>query len=95
MTEAEEDSRLRASPDRYSKRRKAAEKKEMIDGFSQDAYKRLVSKAGYPVNRKRVIDVDLACKMRDAGWSCNQIGRLWGISGATVKSRLKEVHRYY
>ena len=73
-----------------------ADKQEspLIDGFKPEVYERLVAKAGYPVNRKRRIDIGLACKMLKAGWSLNQIGRLWAISGATVKNRLKEAGRY-
>jgi len=69
--------------------------RELVDGFTVGFYKKLVAKVGYPVFRKRIIDIDLACKMRDAGWSCNQIGRIYGLSGATVKNRLKEAGRYY
>jgi hypothetical protein len=66
----------------------------LIDGFKPEVYERLVAKAGYPVNRKRRIDIELACKMLKAGWSLNQIGKLWGVSGATVKNRLTEAGRY-
>jgi hypothetical protein len=68
---------------------------ELVDGFTIGFYKKLVAKVGYPVNRKRIIDINLACKMRDAGWSCNQIGKIYDLSGATIKNRLKEAGRYY
>lgn len=94
MMSADESDNARALHER-SGLKKTDPKKGLIDGFSPDHYRKLVAKAGYPINRKRIIDIDLACKMRDAGWSCNQIGRLWGLSGATVKNRLKEAGRYY
>jgi hypothetical protein len=65
-----------------------------IEGFKPEFYQQLVTRAGWPVKRKRRIDIDLACKMLDAGWSFNQVGRLWGVCGQTVKNRLRESGRY-
>lgn len=55
-------------------------------------YAKLVKEVGYPTKSKIRIDVDFARAMFDTGWSYRQIGRHFGVSGITVKRRLREAN---
>jgi len=70
--------------------RKARHQDERIDGIRAGLYEKLVKEVAHPVNRKIRIDVKLALKMRNAGWSFRQIGKHFKVSGCTVRRRLGE-----
>jgi len=52
-------------------------------------YTKLVKEIGYPTKAKIKIDVELALAMFDCGWSYRAIGKHFGVSGITVKRRLR------
>lgn len=52
-------------------------------------YSKLVKEIGYPTKAKMRIDTDLALAMFDCGWSYRAIGKHFGVSGITVKRRLR------
>jgi DNA invertase Pin-like site-specific DNA recombinase len=71
-------------------RNNARHKEEEIEGIRVGLYKKLVKEVGHPIKRKVRTNVKFALKMFDAGWSFNQIGKHFKVSGCTVRRRLKE-----
>lgn len=61
-----------------------------INGIDERLHHRIVAKVGPPSRGKVLIDTSLSMKMHEAGFSYKQIGQYYGISGCTVKRRLKE-----
>lgn len=61
-----------------------------INGIDESLYNRVVAKVGYPQRGKVHINTALALKLKRAGFSYKQIGLYMGVSGCTVKRRLKE-----
>lgn len=55
-------------------------------------YSKLAKEIGYPTKSKIRIDVKMALAMFNTGWSYRQIGKHFGVSGITVKRRLKEAN---
>jgi len=68
--------------------------KNRINGIDSGLFESIVAKIGPPIKKKRVIDIDLACQMLKAGFSLNQVGRLYRLSGCTIRNRLREAGRY-
>ncbi|QLH74560.1 MAG: hypothetical protein HPY73_03245 [Methanomassiliicoccales archaeon] len=58
--------------------------------IDEKTYQKLVKEVGNPTKSKIRIDVGLAVAMFNMGWSYRQIGKHFGVSGMTVKRRLKE-----
>ena len=52
-------------------------------------YAKLVREVGYPTKTKMKIDVQMAHAMFENGWSYRQIGEHFGMSGITVKRRMR------
>lgn len=62
----------------------------IINGIDESLYNKVVAKVGYPQRGKVHINTTLAMKLKRAGFSYKQIGTYMGVSGCTVKRRLKE-----
>jgi hypothetical protein len=60
-----------------------------INGIDEKTYERILAKVGRPVRSRRLIDVHLAYKMKKSGFSLEQIGKYFDVSGCTIKRRLK------
>lgn len=72
------------------KAHKSGRNEKEIDGIPISLHRKLVRQIGYPAMRKRRIDVKLAAKMHNAGWSYKQIGKRRKVSGCTIYRRLRE-----
>jgi len=59
--------------------------------IDDNQYAKLVKEIGYPTKAKIKIDVEKALAMFDCGWSYRAIGKHFGVSGITVKRRLRGV----
>ena len=70
-------------------RNKRAEPKK-IDGIDAALHSKIVKRVGHPRNRKRRINTRLAYRMHEAGWSYNQVGKYFKVSGCTIRRRLRE-----
>lgn len=57
--------------------------------IDDNQFSKLVKEIGYPAKAKRKIDVKLALAMFNYGWSYRAIGKHFGVSGMTVKRRLR------
>ena len=93
-TMVEQESRAKKSQVQRKKNaqraRKKSEKSKKIDGIDVALHSKIVKRVGHPRNRKRRINVRLAYKMHEAGWSYPQIGAYFKVSGCTVRRRLRE-----
>lgn len=69
---------------------KGMKKIRTINGIDEGLYNRVVAKVGYPKRGKIHINTAMAMKLKAAGFSYKQIGEYMGVSGCTVKRRLKE-----
>jgi DNA invertase Pin-like site-specific DNA recombinase len=69
---------------------KVVKKANTINGINENLYNRVVAKVGYPKRGKKSINTALALKLKAAGFSYKQIGEYVGVSGCTVKRRLRE-----
>ena len=65
-------------------------KSKKIDGIDATMHSKIVKCIGHPRCRKRRINTRLAYKMHEAGWSYNQIGEYFKVSGCTVRRRMRE-----
>ncbi len=65
-------------------------KNRTIHGIDEKLHEKIVAMVGPPIRGKLPINVQLAAKMHRAGFSYKQIGLYFGMSGCTVKRRLKE-----
>ncbi len=61
-----------------------------INGIDEALYNRVVARVGHPKRGKIRINTALAAKLRTAGFSYKQVGEYMGVSGCTVKRRLRE-----
>ena len=66
------------------------QKTKTINGIDEKLHSKIIGIVGYPIRGKVHINTDLAKKMHDGGFSYKQIGVYFGVSGCTVKRRLKE-----
>ncbi|OPY30847.1 MAG: hypothetical protein A4E32_02172 [Methanomassiliicoccales archaeon PtaU1.Bin124] len=57
--------------------------------IDEKLYDKLVKEVGYPTKTKMRIDVQMALAMFENGWSYRQIGEHFGVSGITVKRRMR------
>ena len=57
--------------------------------IDDNQYAKLVKEIGYPTKTKIRIDVKMALAMFENGWSYRQIGEHFGVSGITVKRRMR------
>lgn len=69
---------------------KATKPGRTINGIDESLYNKVVAKVGYPQRGRVHINTTLAIKLKKAGFSYKQIGMYMGVSGCTVKRRLKE-----
>lgn len=67
------------------------QKVRTINGIDAALYNKVVAKVGYPQRGKVHINTNLAIRLKAAGFSYKQIGEYMGVSGCTIKRRLKEV----
>jgi DNA invertase Pin-like site-specific DNA recombinase len=65
-------------------------KTRTINGIDEKLHEKIVAMVGPPIRGKLPINVQLAAKMHRAGFSYKQIGLYFGMSGCTVKRRLRE-----
>ena len=65
-------------------------KSKKIDGIDAVLHSKIVKRVGHPRCRKRRINTRLAYRMHEAGWSYNQVGEYFKVSGCTVRRRLRE-----
>jgi len=66
------------------------QKIKTINGIDEKLHSKIIGIVGYPIRGKVHINTDLAKRMHDGGFSYKQIGLYFGVSGCTVKRRLKE-----
>lgn len=69
---------------------KTAKHGRTINGIDQSFYSKVVAKVGHPKRGKICINTSIAMKLKAAGFSYKQIGEYMGVSGCTVKRRLRE-----
>lgn len=69
---------------------KVTKRVQTINGIDQSLYNKVVAKVGHPKRGKLQINTNLAMKLRIAGFSYKQVGKYMGVSGCTVKRRLRE-----
>jgi len=75
---------------KFTNMSKATKRDRTINGIDESLYNRVVAKVGYPQRGKVYINTALTMKLKRAGFSYKQIGMYMGVSGCTVKRRLKE-----
>lgn len=75
---------------KVTKMPKVAKHDHTINGIDESLYNRVVAKVGYPQRGKVRINTALAMKLKRAGFSYKQIGIYMGVSGCTIKRRLRE-----